>query len=377
MDKEKYIIISAINFFEGGPLSVLNDCINSLNNKKYEEFTFLILVHKISLFELHYNIPNIKFIEFPKSRKSYFYRIYYEYIYFKKFSKMYNIHLWFSFHDITPNVKANKQVVYCHNPIPFLSMKPIGYIMQPTLLFFKLFYKLVYIINLKKNSYVILQQQWLRDRFYNDFNFNKEKIIVSLPKLIYEKNVIKNSSKISSKKNEIIFFYPTFPRSFKNIEIICKAASILEKKNIKCFKIYITISQNDNFYAKYIHKKYSNLTTINFIGKITRDTVFKYYDFIDILIFPSLIETWGLPLSEFQLFNKPIIASDLMYARENLNNYSKVKYFNPFDANQLSIIMSDFILFNTIKYDLNNKIIFDNPLFFNWNDLLDKIIYDK
>ena len=65
-----------------------------------------------------------------------------------------------------------------------------------------------------------------------------------------------------------------------------------------------------------------------------------------------------------------------MYARENLNNYPKVKYFNPFDAIQLSKIMSDFILYNTIKYDFNNKINFDNPLFFNWNDLLDKIIYD-
>uniref|UniRef100_UPI004047FAEB glycosyltransferase n=1 Tax=Algoriphagus sp. TaxID=1872435 RepID=UPI004047FAEB len=376
LNDDKFIVISAINFFEGGPLSVLNDCINSIKSKRYNEFTFLILVHKISLFELYLNIPNVKFIEFPISRKSYLFRIFYEYIYFYNFSKKYNIHLWFSFHDITPNVRANRQVVYCHNPIPFLRMRFLGYFLQPTLLFFKLFYRFVYKINLQKNIYIIVQQQWLKNLFSRDFKFNKDKIIISLPKSNFLINKNASFFNSNSKKNELIFFYPTFARSFKNIEIICEAASILEKMNIRKFKVYITISKNDNFYSRYIYNKYSHLSTIFFIGKLTREKVFNYYGFIDILLFPSLIETWGLPLSEFQLFNKPIVASNFLYARENLNLYSKVKFFDPYDSFELSNIMLKFILSDLIEFDKNQNICYDNPLFNNWEDLLDKIIYD-
>ena len=135
--EKKYVVISAINFFEGGPLSVLTDCLNSIVKNKYLDYIFVILVHKSSLFLSFNNIENIEFVEFPKSRSSYFYRLYYEFFYFYKISNKQPVYLWFSFHDITPNVVAQKRVVYCHNPIPFLSMDIKGYLIQPKLLIFK------------------------------------------------------------------------------------------------------------------------------------------------------------------------------------------------------------------------------------------------
>lgn len=37
----------------------------------------------------------------------------------KKISRKIKPYLWFSLHDTSPNVKAAKRVVYCHNPTPF------------------------------------------------------------------------------------------------------------------------------------------------------------------------------------------------------------------------------------------------------------------
>ena len=163
--KNKTLVISAINFFEGGPLSVLMDCLSFLNDSIHiKEYKLLALVHKKELFNLK-KFSNIQFIEFPKSRSSYFFRLYYEYIYFKKFSKKHDVNFWLSLHDITPNVGDISQAVYCHNPTPFNSLNFSDLMIQPTQFFFRLFYKFLYKINIDKNKFVIVQQLWLKNKF--------------------------------------------------------------------------------------------------------------------------------------------------------------------------------------------------------------------
>ena len=44
--------------------------------------------------------------------------------------------------------------------------------------------------------------------------------------------------------------------------------------------------------------------------------MYEKYNKIDCLIFPSKLETWGLPISEFMAFDKPMLIADLPYAHE-------------------------------------------------------------
>ena len=62
-------------------------------------------VHKKELFEKYNDYFEI--LELPKSRKSWFIRMYYEYIYFKKYSKDKDIYLWISIHDSSPRFMRN------------------------------------------------------------------------------------------------------------------------------------------------------------------------------------------------------------------------------------------------------------------------------
>ena len=60
------------------------------------------------------------------------------------------------------------------------------------------------------------------------------------------------------------------------------------------------------------------------------------------MIFPSKLETWGLPISNSN-YNKPILAADLPYAHETIGNYDKVNFFNPDDVNKLANYIEDYL----------------------------------
>ena len=107
------IVVSGINLFQGGTLTIYyNFCDEIIESKLYEKYHFILFVHKVSLFEKYQSYFEI--IELPESRKSWFKRMYYEYSYFKIYSKDKDIYLWISIHDMTPKVHAKHQVTYFH-----------------------------------------------------------------------------------------------------------------------------------------------------------------------------------------------------------------------------------------------------------------------
>ncbi len=372
----KNIVISAINLFEGGPLTILNDCLDYINDfsNRNPDYHFTLFVHKKILVNTKKG-ARIKFIEFPKSRSSYLYRFYYEYFYFYRYSKRNKIDFWLSLHDISPILYKTKQAVYCHNCAPFYKPAFSDIFYQKRQLLFKYFYNLVYRINIKSNSFIIVQQKWLKDKFIQLFDISSEKIIISNP-LISENNHNKfNEKKLLNKPKEISFFYPSFPRKFKNFEIICEAVKILKSKTNKKFVVYLTIDGSENKYSFFVRKKFNEISNIKFTGIIPIKEVFNYYKIVDCLIFPSKLESWGLPISEFKQFDKPILASNLAYAKETVGDYSKVNFFDPDDSNELSNYMLDIINKN-FNFKGNNFNYDDKLLISGWESLFSKLIKD-
>lgn len=373
---KKNIVISAINFFEGGPLSVLKDCLTFLNASAYlDQYTFIALVHKKSLFDEN-EYAHIKFIEFPKSRTSYAYRLYYEYIYFKSVAKEHNVFFWLSLHDMTPSIGTVSQAVYCHNPSPFNTLNVRDIYLQPTQFFFRLFYKYLYKINIKKNKYVIVQQLWIKHRFETMFNLNGDQIITAPPEIptisttyLERSNMGTEDKKISKK----MFFFPTFPRPFKNIEVICEAIALVSDKKNKGVTVVITIDGSENTYAKTIVEKYRHIEAIKFIGLINREEVYDYYSQCDGLIFPSKLETWGLPISEFKQFNKPMFVSNLPYAKETVGKYEFACFFNPDDPIQLSELIIH-AMEDTLVFDTTDTIDYEQPFVNSWDELFTTLL---
>ena len=371
---KKTIIISAINFNEGGPLTIYKECLKCLEENFLEEYKVVALVHDKSLFSEYEG--KIEIIEFKDSKRSYLKRIYYEYFYFKKLSKKFKPYLWFSLHDMTPNVVTDKRAVYCHNPIIFYDVKRKDMINEFKMFMFSRFYKYIYKINIKKNNFVVVQQDWIRKRFKKIFKIKN--VVVAHP------NVVIDDSNNNYKNTKIVknsFLYPSFPRIFKNFEVICKAVEILENKNIENFKVYLTIDGSENIYSKEIVEKYGRLKCIEFIGLQTRENLMKYYSKIETVIFPSKLETWGLPISEAKAFGKNIILADLEYAHETLGTYEKVMFFGPDDAEKLAekmeMLINDDENMKNIEFDGNIEKNIEKPFCKNWKELFDILLLDN
>lgn len=364
----KRLVISGINLFEGGPLSIFYDCLDCIiENELYKDWKITAFVHSKALFDKYSDY--VELIELPKSRKNYAYRFYYEYCYFEKWSRGKNIEVWFSLHDITPNVHARRIYTYCHNPSPFLkvSIKNIKY--NATYTAFALFYKYLYRINIKKATALIVQQDWMRQEFFKMYPIKK--VIVARPNIDIQYKFNKENYRQHDGK---IFIFASYPRFFKNFEVICEASKLIQNGN---YEIWLTLDGSENRYSRDLKKKYGNDPHIKWLGLQSREDLFKLYDQADFMIFPSKLETWGLPISEFKMTGKGEIIADLPYAHETIGTYDKVAFFNPNERVSLAKIMKELISGEEKK--VLNKVTedsIDKPYAEKWYETMKLILND-
>lgn len=359
------IIISAINIKNGGGLTILNSCLLYLNRNLSSKYKIIALVYDKRLLE---TLENIEFIEFRKTTKLYLHMLYYEYYYFRKISIKFKPYLWFSLNNVTPNVEAMIRAVYFQNASPFYKSSFKEILLDPKFYLFTFLYRFLYRINIKNNNFIVVQQDWIRKKFSSMFKIDENKIVTSPP---LTTNKCTDCNNIKNIQDEKIFFYPAFPKVFKNFEIICEAANILLSKGVVNFKIYLTINGSENSYAKYIFRKYKSIINLNFIGLQSRQKVYEYYSLSDYLIFPSKLETWGLPISEMKTFQKPIIAADLPYAHETVGDYDKVLFFDPLNPDDLANAM---IKTMSSKFCYNSLKPLKKPFAKGWDDLFNILL---
>jgi glycosyltransferase involved in cell wall biosynthesis len=358
------LVISAVNLVDGGTLSILQDCLAYAAGNLSERFQIIALVNQKSLF----NFPQIDFIEFPHAKRSWFLRLYHEYWLFRGLSKKLNAELWLSLHDMTPNVIAKRLAVYCHNPAPFYSLTLKEAWIEPIFWIFNSFYRWIYWINIQKNDYVIVQQNWMRLKFQSMFNISN--VVVAHPEV---PKPSLSRVHLAKDKNFHRFFYPAFPRVFKNFEVICEASKKLLENGVNNFEVIMTIDGSETRYAKSIVKRYNNISQLKFIGRQNRKKIYNLYQSADCLIFPSKLETWGLPITEFKFLQRPILAANLEYAHETVGSYQHARFFDPNDPetlsqNMLSVINGSFIP------DKHKHLKPNQPFAKSWKELFDFLL---
>lgn len=365
--KNKLIFLSGANISTGGPLEIYRNILKVLNNN-YSYCTVLAIVSDKNLF-LPYE--NVKYIEVKRYKKIIILKFYYEYVKYYFISLKYDIDLWISMNDCSPSVKSKKRVVYCHNATPFYKRTFKDYL-NPSRVFFQSFYYIIfYKINLKQNSFIIVQQNWMKDFFRVSLNIDKSKIIVNRP--FKEKAIIK-PEKTHYSPGIYTFIYPTKSETYKNIEVILDAISLLNNRGIFNFKFILTLSKDENRHSRYLYFKYKHLKVIEWVGFVSRTNLNALYDQSDCLIFSSKLETWGLPISEFKSYNKPMLLSDLPYAHETADDYSFCKFFDPDNSDELSVFMEKLILGNKFVFDKNRKNDYDMISTYGFNELFDFLL---
>ncbi|MDR2234118.1 MAG: glycosyltransferase, partial [Tannerella sp.] len=342
----KTIVVSAVNLRIGGTLQILRGCLQHLSAlAETGNYRIVALVYQKDLA----SFPHIEYIEMKWPKKNWLFRLWCEYVTMKKISsKLSPVYMWLSLHDTTPNVLAEKRAVYCQNSFPYYKWRAREWLFAPKIVLFALFTNHIYRKNIRKNNYIIVQQEWMKTSFIRLFGLKDESIIIAYPpkpvstaqtaELADHQRPPTLSMNENSISKTYSFLFPAAPDSHKNFECICQAAMILNNRmNINNFKVFLTVKGDENKYTKWLNRKYGNrIPNIVFTGYLDKKTLYAYYQSIDCMIFSSKVESWGLPITEFAEYNKPMLLVDLPYAHETAGGYDKVAFFNPDDPQQLA-----------------------------------------
>ncbi len=355
------IVLSGVNFSEMGPLAVFKDAIASLAEEYAETHEIIALVHRSSLFD----IPGVTFMEYPEVKSSWFRRLRFEYFECRRISEELKPYLWFAMHDMTPNVRATIRAVYCHNPSPFYPFRIQEALLDWKFGLFTLLYRFLYGINIRSNDFVVVQQDWMRAQFRS--RYGARKVVVAHPNMDHMEMPVREQTQTRA-HTRYRFFYPAYPRTFKNMEQILRAARKLEHDGFDQFEVWLTMNGSETRYAAGIAREFSDLTTVKWLGILPRAEVMRLYGEADCLIFPSKLETWGMPITEFKTTGKPILAADLPYAHETVDEYGKVTFFGIGDDAQLAGMMQKAANAGDI-FGTSEKMTPDLPFSRNWSEL--------
>lgn len=367
---KKTIVVSAVNLRKGGTLTILRDCLQYLSELvKGGEYRVVAIVHRKELCDY----PGIEYIEMPEIIKGWGKRLWCEYVTMKKISEELSpVYLWFSLHDTSPRVDADRQAVYCQTSFPFYKWSFRDFKMDFKIPLFAMFTKYAYKVNVKSNKYLVVQQNWLREGFHKMFRLDKDKFIVAPPQR-KEVNVVPDQIE----KEVFTFFYASTPDCHKNFETLCEAARLLEAElGEGRFRVVLTLSGEENKYSQWLKGTWGNITSIDFAGFMTKERLYGHYMSADCLVFPSKVETWGLPITEFMEASddKPMLLADLPYAHETAAGASKVGFFNPFDPVDLKMKMRELLNEDTFTFvSVPNQVI-EAPKADSWEELFRELL---
>lgn len=362
----KSVIVSAVNLTEGGPLSVLQDCLRSGRSTLGRRWRIIALVNNQRLVD----VPGVHVIQMPAAKRSWLTRLWYEWVVFRHLSRRLRADVWLSLHDISPSVVARRRIVYCHNPAPFHQLRWHELWLDWRFGLFCAFYGRLYRINIRSSDLVIVQQAWLREEFKK--RFGVANVLVSRPHLPEPTERVREPHP----QGRVVFFYPFFPRVFKNAEVILQAAALLARQGIHDFKVVLTITGTENRYTKWLTRSFGTPQNVDLVGRLSRSEVFEHYRQADCLIFPSRLETWGLPISEFSASGKPMLLADLPYAYESADGFDNAAFFAPSDAVQLATLMRS-VIERKFAPDRFARAAYEEPFAGNWHDTWLEIVDER
>ena len=364
---KKVIVVSAVNLRKGGTLTILRDCLQYLSSALTNRYRVVALVHNKKLCDY----PDIEYIEMPETVKGWGKRLWCEYVTMHRISKQLSpVYLWLSLHDTSPRVFADRQAVYCQTSFPFFKWHWRDFKMDFKIPLFAMFTRFAYQVNVHSNKYLVVQQNWLREGFSKMLGVNKSKFIVAPPQ---KKTSFVEGERIS--KDLFTFFFAATSDCHKNFETLCEAARLLENEVGKHrFKVVLTINGQENKYAHWLLGKWGKVDSIDFMGFMSRERLYGYYQSADCLVFPSRIETWGLPISEFMETGKPMLLADLPYAHETAAGSCKTAFFDVENTKDLKNMMKKLLNGDESFLDNVESSTLEEPQAESWKNLFDLLL---
>ena len=318
----------------GGATSILKSFYNYLiNSDNTDTWHFLLSDNYIEETE------RIHITLLPKEKKSRTRRFLFDNVYGKNIIKNLKPDAVFYLQNTFIKGVNVPQIAYMDQPIPFQKEIRFSFLnkRQRPYAFYQFIIGRYIKKACKKADLIIVQTEWMKKAICEQCNIYEEKII----KVPADVNLNYDELKTTDLWNNKVFFYPANNIMYKNHDCINSAIKILKQKDITGFIVEYTLNKNE----------INTEEQITFIGTIPhKDVAGKMQT--ETLIFPSYIESFGLPLAESRKLGGVILAADTAFSREILNDYENAYFFDPFEPSELADLMQDIISGNITKKEL-------------------------
>lgn len=195
----------------------------------------------------------------------------------------------------------------------------------------------IFALNVKYATHFVVQTGAMADAMVQSYPAMKGKVSVfpQPPPSWFDKTKI-NSRGVLKSGRRLLLFYPAAYYPHKNHKIF-KQMQPFEKELGKVLdKIFLTVDKEEiGFEASWVKP----------LGIIPSSQVIKFYQKSDALIFPSLLESYGLPLVEAMVAGLPVLCSNLPYARWLCED--QALYFDP--LNPESVVNAIIELYDRLR----------------------------
>lgn len=361
---QKIIVVNATAIISGGALSILQQFITHIS----DHHTYYIFVHP-SL-NLHTENCSIQFIK--ENTNTILKRIFWDSFGLKKCLKKRGI-----IPDILISLqntsifynRTTPKIIYLHQGLP-LHHKNWSFLKkrERNFAFYKYIYPLFIFLHVDRKTKFVVQTEWMKTALCRRFFQNEDNVHVIKPDIIR-----KDIANIAVKELPFqhTLFYPATSALFKNHREIILALNEIKNLPMDITKtgLYLTINEDDDKELTELINSLDLRKNVQFLGPISYEDVVSYYKSCSTVVFPSYIESFGLPLLEAALFGKPLVAINESYAEEVIAGYPGVIFVpqNSPEKWMKAILQS----FTNKKYD---PYLPDYQS--DWNDFF-KLIYEE
>ncbi len=276
-------------------------------------------IYVLSTFRLNAT-KNITVINVPQIKKGWGRRLLFDWFGVRKYLRQHKVDEILSLQNIAIPGFRGRQTVYIHNALPFAEYR---YSLKESKLMWiyqNVIGKMI-ISSAKKADEVIVQTQWMKEAILRKIPKAEDKISVQFPEVDIPQGLA------FTRKENCVFFYPANSAPFKNHKLILQACQLLKAAGIGDYSVEFTLTGDETPAISALKEMAEReKLPIRWIGVLPRQQVFEKYQNC-VLIFPSYIETVGLPIFEARSVGTPLLLADCAYAKNVADGYVDAHYF--------------------------------------------------
>lgn len=243
------------------------------------------------------------------------------------------------------------QLVYYHQPLPFFkhNWNPLKKEERS-----KFLYKHFYLWFVKRTigpkTRFVVQTEFIKDNLVKRLAIDESRVSICFPDV-----EVPDADKVqgySFPKDEVSLIFPSLYSPHKSHATIVKAIGVLKRNNeelLRDVRIYFTVGYEEAPELVSLIKALGVEDEFCLMGRLSYETTLSLYKSADAMLFPSTMETLGLPLVEASAFGLPILVADVPYAHEVMYGYDGVRFVKPEEEKEWAIEIEK-IIKDRVKY---------------------------